>query len=48
VKRVAVEKIPGAIWMKTGYLLGARITRTLLETGREERVGTTLNLAHLF
>jgi len=31
VKRVAVEKVPGAIWVKTGYLMGARIKRTLLE-----------------
>jgi hypothetical protein len=30
VKRVAVEKIPGAIWMKTGYILDARVKRTLL------------------
>jgi len=36
VKRVVVEKVPGAIWMKTGFILGARIKRTLLEPDCEK------------
>ena len=47
--RVADEKVPGAIWMKTGYFLGARIKRTLLVPDQEvARVVMISNLVQMF